>query len=67
MTTRSSTPGVLGLEDAERVPDWYGPEVEAVLAVFEATGEKPDPSWRALARDCVAAVWSAHRLTESAQ
>ena len=55
---RDNLPGLSLAEGEERLPDWYAPEVEAVLAVFEATGDKPDPSWRSLARDCVAAVWA---------
>lgn len=35
---------------------WYGPKVEAVLAVFRATGDPEDPSWRSLAVRCVEAV-----------
>ena len=64
MTTRESSPGKVQVEHATQEPDWYGPDVEAVLAVFEATGDKPDPCWRSLARDCVAAVWKVNGIWE---
>lgn len=54
---RSPLPGYERQDEADRLPDWFAPEVEAVLEVFRATGDPEDPSWRSLARQCVAAVW----------